>query len=332
MPTTNIRHHWIDATKGVAILLVVVGHVWRGLESAGLLSGLPSRAFIAIDQRIYAFHMPLFFMLSGLFLVQGIVGRSAPEFLRSRVVRLLYPMMLWTYLFLGAKAAIGTLANEPVDWADVLRLPIPGYSQFWFIWALFVLQIAMLPLRPILANNGTKRITLTLLLVAGLIFTALPWPGEILYWTNRAPIFLCYLVLGTVLYNFGLLKSATQRLALVSFCLFGLLLAALPPIDLGGLLWAITAIALCLTLLAGLSWLFREPSTLTRGFAVLGQASMIIFLSHTFFTAFLRIAMVQLGIETLWLHLILGILVGVLCPLILLWLSRRFGVTRWIGA
>ena len=70
-----MRVTWVDRSKGFAIFLVVFGHVWRGLESAGLLQ---PDLFRAVDARIYAFHMPLFFLLAGLFFT-GSLRKSALE-------------------------------------------------------------------------------------------------------------------------------------------------------------------------------------------------------------------------------------------------------------
>ncbi len=47
---TNSREPWIDCARGIAILLVIVGHT-----VSGVLSGA-----------IYSFHMPLFFIFSGI--------------------------------------------------------------------------------------------------------------------------------------------------------------------------------------------------------------------------------------------------------------------------
>jgi fucose 4-O-acetylase-like acetyltransferase len=47
------RIEWVDTAKGIGILLVILGHTIL----------LP---FISVP--IYAFHMPLFFLLSGLFI------------------------------------------------------------------------------------------------------------------------------------------------------------------------------------------------------------------------------------------------------------------------
>jgi acyltransferase len=47
----NKRIGWIDIAKGITILLVIVGHTLIGYK---------------VNDYIYAFHMPLFFICSGL--------------------------------------------------------------------------------------------------------------------------------------------------------------------------------------------------------------------------------------------------------------------------
>jgi hypothetical protein len=66
----NRRIGWIDATRGIGIILVVYGHAERSLVTADLFP--PTPGILRQDELIYAFHTPLFFLLSGLF-----AGRSA---------------------------------------------------------------------------------------------------------------------------------------------------------------------------------------------------------------------------------------------------------------
>ena len=49
--------HWVNSAKGIGVVLVIIGHLLYS-------SNLPM-----INKFIYAFHMPLFFILSGF--VQG---------------------------------------------------------------------------------------------------------------------------------------------------------------------------------------------------------------------------------------------------------------------
>ncbi|WP_373565555.1 acyltransferase family protein, partial [Klebsiella pneumoniae] len=52
-----MREAWVDYAKGIGIILVVFGHVNRGLYSAGIqLSG---SSYLLTDSIIYSFHMPL---------------------------------------------------------------------------------------------------------------------------------------------------------------------------------------------------------------------------------------------------------------------------------
>ena len=51
MEKTKQRIGWIDVTKGIAILLVILGHSLVGLK---------------INDYIFAFHMPVFFITSGI--------------------------------------------------------------------------------------------------------------------------------------------------------------------------------------------------------------------------------------------------------------------------
>ena len=49
------RIPWIDAARAFAIVLVVFGHVLRGIHDAGLIAD--GKAFRLLDDGIYLFHM-----------------------------------------------------------------------------------------------------------------------------------------------------------------------------------------------------------------------------------------------------------------------------------
>lgn len=80
---------YIDQLKGLAILLVVMGHVC-------------SKSFLIDDTEFNyfysSFHMPLFMFLSGLFAYKGIAYWDTTEFLmflRKKSLRILIPFIVW---------------------------------------------------------------------------------------------------------------------------------------------------------------------------------------------------------------------------------------------
>lgn len=73
-PGQAARSEWVDAAKGLGILLVVYGHVARGLVNGGV--PMDRQWFATLDAAVYAFHMPLFFLLSGWFFVGSLTRRG----------------------------------------------------------------------------------------------------------------------------------------------------------------------------------------------------------------------------------------------------------------
>jgi hypothetical protein len=60
------------------------------------------------------------------------------------------PLDLDFFLF---KTVAGELANMPVSWDEFPLLPVPPVEQFWFLWALFLIQMAVLCARPLLSRE-----------------------------------------------------------------------------------------------------------------------------------------------------------------------------------
>src|SRR5690606_15822455 len=68
------RNAWVDYAKAIGIILVVYGHVARGVFNAGL--PMEESSYLLVDSIIYSFHMPLFFFLSGLFFYDSLMKRG----------------------------------------------------------------------------------------------------------------------------------------------------------------------------------------------------------------------------------------------------------------
>lgn len=127
------RVEWVDAAKGIGILLVIAGHVWwRG----------------PVRDAIYAFHMPLFFLLSGYM----VTPQPTPGLIVKQARSLIVPFIAFSLILIAVDMAVegarGVLPIFPdvrtgleaiVFRTESLRGP---FTILWFIPCLFLARIA----------------------------------------------------------------------------------------------------------------------------------------------------------------------------------------------
>lgn len=141
----------IERAKGLAILLVVFGHVVAREMPAG------NEWYVIAKQAVYSFHMAFFMFLSGLvFFMHARPVRGLGDFMaaaRKRFARLMPAYILFALLvLLGKWAAQSVLhVDNPVKgFGDLLAIalyPMQSVSSFlWYIHTLFFLSVAGLAL------------------------------------------------------------------------------------------------------------------------------------------------------------------------------------------
>lgn len=317
----------LDVAKGIGIILVVIGHAWRGLEAAGMIGN--AQLFRVIDTLIYNFHMPLFFLLSGMTFQVWALKRPYAEATASRVTRLIWPLVLWSYLFTAARIAAGEAANSQMHgWQSMMFWPLPPRDHFWFLWALFLQQLVALTL--IRFVTGPLLSQAWAMVAAGLILVSSFTPIGLNAWTVGAAIytgaFATGLALGGITWGlegpiaFALAAAAFVGLQILSFQFPHSLLAT----QLLGILLSLAAIAMIRILACN-----RQTLPL-RLLAYLGLCSMGIYLAHTIFSAGTRAVLTRLT-QDLAPHMLLGTLAGIIGPLLIYAVIRRVGRPSWIG-
>ena len=323
-----MRVTWVDTTKGFAIFLVVLGHVWRGLNKAGLLE---ADVYRAIDSRIYAFHMPLFFLLAGLFFPGTLAKLNLTRFITSRLIRLIYPLLLWTYLFIGFKLLAGSMANTPIGMEELYVPPIPGRWHFWFLWALFLIHLSMLPVKPLVVAPRWQGRGLIILLLGSVALYAANLPEQLDFWVGPAIRHLPYFVLGMIIGRVCLDARIPARGALAAAVVFLLVLAFFPQLYQAGVPYLVTATLLSLGSVAVFAWLRDRGGKAMRALAYAGERSMPIFLAHVIFQAAVRVVLLKFGITSLPVHLILGTTAGLILPIILNDVAIRLKLVKLLG-
>ena len=315
----NERSKAVDVTKGIGIILVVVAHVERGLGNSGILSaqGIVSAA----DRFIYAFHMPLFFVMAGLFLPRA-AERPLGTFLKDRILRSGYPYVVWVTIQSAIQILLSRHTNNPMHLSDLIAAAYAGPMQFWFIYALLVQSILFGVIWKLKVGRGG------FFVITAVLWALAPWtPDPHFVPALQAREYLPYLAVGVLLGEPSIFERLSNGLARVA-----------GPVIVGGYLtvfavvrWGPPEIRV-LPILAGLAGTLATLSlsiVLTRRgrgahLAMLGQASLAIYCVHTIASAGIRIALQKvLRTDNAAIHFLMGTLAGLYLPLGLIWLSRR---------
>lgn len=132
------RYGWIDVAKGIAIILVVYRHVYEGLSRANL--GAESFPLLE-DANImfFSFRMPLFFMISGIFVSSSLAKRGISWFALNKTGTILYPFLLWGCLQITLQFLMSKYTNSDRSWISYFDLLVRPrrIDQFWYLYALF---------------------------------------------------------------------------------------------------------------------------------------------------------------------------------------------------
>jgi fucose 4-O-acetylase-like acetyltransferase len=325
----------IDAMKGAGIALVVIGHAFVGLLAAGLA---PADGWMAwTHYAIYLFHMPLFFLLSGLF-----AGRrpadAPPQFLRWLGLGLVWPYLLWSVLQLSAIHMAGSAVNTPseLDLERIVALLWLPASQYWFLHALAMFHV----LAYVTARLGWQRAWLP---AALLLQAALLWPAYRTTIIGSYTPYLVWFALGAALTGARFAEGlgdwrtrlqgsgwmiAAPVAAIVLFVLQAEDLRALDVHYKSAATLGAQATGIALVVMA--CALAAPP---VRGaLAWLGRCSMAIFLMHVLVVAGCRIVVMKIAPGTpVEMVLLLSTALGLLVPCAVAMAAQRVGLSQALG-
>ncbi|WCT73539.1 acyltransferase family protein [Sphingomonas naphthae] len=276
--TAKARVLWADVARGIGILLVVIGHVWQDSEPWLMAA-------------IYAFHMPLFFLLSGYFThPRATLGDD----IGHRARTLLVPYACYILLIGGALLAVHVLRRDWQGVADIAFVLIYGGAKltahmgaFWFVTCLFLAQAFYLALLHWFGSPRSPGLIAILLVGLALGYGAgrLGWPGP---WNVAvAPVAAVFLWIG---HRLRLADPSPRRVVSGALLLALVPLATLPlgmVYDLNMKVALYGPPILGLMLATGLSLLLIEASKvmersarLATTLSALGDAALTILFLH----------------------------------------------------
>lgn len=298
----------VDISKGIAIILVVYGHVILGLHSAGLWNNVNYRLQYSF---IYGFHMPLFFFLSGLF-IKDWIEKDQKNAMVTKANRLLRPYLIWSIVQGIIMIVLSSSTNSKNSWQLLAKIPTEPFSQFWYLYDLFFLFLIYY-----VVIKKFKISEMWLLVIAALIA---PFAFYINFWQSfRIFYYLLFFVLGSVFWQH---KEILIRMP-IFVCAFVFILLNMLFFfwhtnslitHIGGVFIALSGIALVISCAHHI-----QSNILSK----IGQLSMPIYLIHIISLAGVRISLLKIGITNIYIHVVLGFLFGIIIPLLVYMILRK---------
>jgi fucose 4-O-acetylase-like acetyltransferase len=139
------RMEWVDYARGIAIILVVYRHTMVGLERSA--QDVPAFLY-NIQEFLVNVRMPVFFVLSGIFLSRSLLHKSKSELIKKKATSLLYPYILWTVILITMQIFLSTYTNSKRTAADYLYIITQPreLDHMWYLLALFNTSLVLISL------------------------------------------------------------------------------------------------------------------------------------------------------------------------------------------
>jgi fucose 4-O-acetylase-like acetyltransferase len=348
------RLNWIDYARGIAIILVAYRHVYEGAKQSGINVDRYQMLEYA-NIFFYSFRMPLFFIVSGIFISLSVKKSGIKKYIGIRAKTILYPYFIWGALQLLLQMVFAKYANgqpDPGSFLHMFYLP-RELAQFWYLYALFSVSMLYLLTKFILKIPAILNLTAggAMFYLSALLYQdALPksFIAEAIHHSFLFDLFHYYIffVIGDLAAEFLLsqrLKEMASKGKNVALLLIFFLAAQTY------FLWAnlnnaadkymyvefyqpfvfiLIALVGCSFMMFLTSWM--DKRRIMPWLTVLGRYSLYIYVAHVIVFAAVRTLLTKaFGITDALIIISTGMFFGILIPVYMYRLADRFNM-RWI--
>ena len=175
------RNIFWDAIKGLAILLVLLGHSIQNCCSlvGGVCFNNP------LYRVIYSFHMPLFMIICGFFFCYTVSRNSVISVIKKKVISILVPIVTFAVIWFPI------LYSGPFSFLKVAHFIFSSLTILWFLCQILLCMATVLYVRFLLKDNCLVYILICMLTmflpnIGGLERYSFMLPMFVLgYWLNK---------------------------------------------------------------------------------------------------------------------------------------------------
>ncbi|HMR91325.1 MAG TPA: acyltransferase [Chitinophagaceae bacterium] len=316
------RLPWIDYLKGIAIFLVVYRHALLGIQRSGIYT---YPILEQLNMIFYSFRMPLFFILSGLFISKSLSKNTVPELIEKKTNSILYPYFVWAFIQISLQIIFSSVTNASRSAADYTYIFYHPrmLDQFWYLPALFNVSVAYM------FTKGVLRVPAAWQPVIGIVlYFCSPYIRDISMISDMMEFYLFFSI-GDITSRFFFSPKTQETLKkvpllIVTGIVFGItqwLYLKQPEYYYrdtvpGQLLFLFIALIGCFSMILVA---FRlQALNILKVLRIPGYYSIYIYLTHVLIIALTRIVLTKFfHIENGLLVLVIAIFSGIIIPIIL---------------
>ncbi|MEP6728194.1 MAG: acyltransferase [Bacteroidota bacterium] len=336
------RLAWIDYARGICIILVCYRHCFDGLKEADLPVGdFPLLQILNVC--FYSFRMPLFFIVSGLFVSRSLQKKVLRDYVWGRFSIVFYPLIIWGSLQITLQLLLKNYVNAkpvPFDYVNLIIYPRnpSNNQQFWYLNALFFVGAIYAFLKVALRFKLQHQLVLSVVLysVAGY----LSYNGIGFYIFPDICHFYIYFFIGDIISSFIFKKETTDiilspkwLIGSAIFCIFMQTVFTTINMRHGDdnyINYNMTYLYLPISL-SGCAFMIQiaqilQKKDILKWLRVIGYHSLYIYLMHLMLIAAVRIVLVRFfHITYIPLIMFIAISLGVIIPVLIYNLCIRLG-------
>lgn len=336
------RLAWIDYARGICIILVCYRHCFDGLKE----SHLPVTDYHVLqilNVCFYSFRMPLFFIVSGLFVSRSLQKKGLADYIRGRFGIVFFPLVIWGSLQITLQLLLKNYVNGkpvPFDYINLIIYPRnpTNNQQFWYLNALFFVGAFYAFFKVSLRFKLWHQILLSLILytVAGYM----SYKGTNFYIFPDIFHFYLYFCVGDIISSFIFKKETTDTILKPKWLIIsGLLCITLQTlftnINMGhgddNYININMPFLFLLISLSGCAFMIQiaqilQKKDILKWLRVIGYHSLYIYLMHLMLIAGVRIVLLRVfHMYYIPLIMFIAISLGVIIPIFVYNISIRLG-------
>lgn len=318
---------WVDNVKVLACILVVLGHFFQSMTKSNIIQ--ESDLYLWFNQTIYYFHVPLFFICSGYLYQKYSRVNSLKSWsinVKKKALALGIPYVTFSIITWLLKIMFSSSVNNKIGGFFYTIFIVPA-SPYWYLYCLFFLFF----ITPTLAN---KKMGVVVFLIAFIFKIMNIWVGSNIYLVSSVFSNNIWFVSGMCLCLIDFTSLIYKKMKYLKYIGIGLgiaFLVASVQVYKAGITFEgvrfLLGVTACTVIVLIFANIFKD-NIQNKFFGFVANYTLPIFVMHTIFAAFLRILLLKIGVTIVEVHILFGLIISFLGPIIAAMFMEHF---KWVS-